>query len=255
MSAPPWQSAETTVYRSSPVGALLVIGDLLDVAVTVSPLQSASRPGTLRPVGEDRRMRTTLLRTTTVALTVPALVAGCQGSKPKTLSFLIGGGAMANTLADGDRVQVELTSKVTRGDIIAFDGDKAGGRWDQAVVSPNLPNVFFKRVIGLGGDTIICPPIAPGSQDCAAVVVNGKPLDEAAYTYGTGNDAVSATKVQHPTHAFAQAVVPAGQIFVMGDHRDDSIDSREEGTIAATSVIGKVIGIVAPSSAPVSHSP
>ena len=187
---------------------------------------------------------------------VPALLAtGCKSSGPKTQIYTIGGGGMANTFANGDKVQVELTTKVARGDIIAFDGDKAGGRWDTAVVAPNLPNVFFKRVIAVGGDTVECPPVAPGSNDCGAVVVNGKALDESGYTYGTGNDAVSATKVQYPTHTFASVTIATGQLFVLGDHRDDSVDSRQDGSIATTSVIGKVVAITAPSSAPVSHSP
>lgn len=212
----------------------------------------------LRQIGEDHGVRWTaraVVATLAVAV-VPALLAtGCKGSGPKTRIFAIGGGGMANTLANGDKVRVELTTKVARGDIIAFDGDKAGGKWDTAVVDPKLPNVFFKRVIAVGGDTVECPPVAPGSNDCGAVVVNGTALDESAYTYGTGSDAVSAVRVKYPTHTFASVTIASGQIFVLGDHRDDSVDSREYGSIATTSVIGKVIAITAPSSAPVPHSP
>ena len=215
------------------------------IAVTDGVKQHA-----LSTVREDLRVR----KTWWLLVAVSLVVVGCKGSAPRTQIYTIGGGGMANTLANGDKVKVELTTHVARGDIIVFDGNKAGGTWSRSVVRPDVPNVFFKRVIAVGGDTIACPPIAAGSNECAAVVVDGRPLAEAAYTYGTANDAVTAVQVPNPTHVFAPVTVPAGHLFVMGDHRDDSVDSREDGPIAAASVIGKVVAITAPTASPVPHS-
>jgi len=97
---------------------------------------------------------------------------------------------------------------------------------------------FVKRVIAVGGQTIQC---------CDArnrVLVDGKPLDEPYIYYLPG---------QQPKMApFAPVTVPAGRLFVMGDSRLNSNDSRFQGgggvngTIAITDVIGKARLIVLP---------
>ncbi|HVU74179.1 MAG TPA: signal peptidase I [Mycobacteriales bacterium] len=189
-------------------------------------------------------------------------------------AFYIPSGSMENTLKISDRV---LVNKVVydfrdphRGEIVVFNGKKAGNNWPnvrtdtevtpssgisrvlrdiQSFIGLGSPNDhdFIKRVIAVGGDTIECPPVsAADPNDCDGVVVNGVKLDESSYTYGTDSDGNTAIKTPHPTHAFNKTVVPKGELFVMGDHRDDSNDSRFNGTVKVSSVVGRAFVTVWP---------
>lgn len=102
----------------------------------------------------------------------------------------------------------------SRGDIVVFDPPPG---WSED--GQNVP--FIKRVIGLPGDTV---EIRDGS-----VLVNGTKLAE-PYVYDGA-----------PTIAYEASrwVVPAGELFVMGDHRAVSRDSRAFGPIPISSVIGR----------------
>ena len=118
--------------------------------------------------------------------------------------------------------------------------DKLTPRWDPykrgdiVVFSPPStwttdPTPFIKRVIGLAGDKIEI-------KDDGKVYVNGVPLDE-PYTYK------NAQGVNEPTVPLlpdtSSWTVPAGDLFVMGDHRQKSADSRAFGPIPASQVIGR----------------
>jgi signal peptidase I len=138
-------------------------------------------------------------------------------------SYRIPSGSMEKTLhgctpgCDDDRVLVNKLSYklhgIHRHDIVVF---KATGNWIAVVGGPED---IIKRVIGLPGDTVQCCD----SQE--RVEVNGVPQNE-PYVY------------QNNDYAFGPVVVPKGQLFVMGDHRSDSSDSRYNGTIPESSVIG-----------------
>ncbi len=107
------------------------------------------------------------------------------------------------------------------------------GRGDVIVFNPPLtwtsdPTPFIKRVIGLPGDTV-------DIRDDGMVYVNGVNLDE---TYLYANDA----GIQEPTTASLDQgswVVPENQLFVMGDHRQKSADSRVFGPIGTSDVVGR----------------
>ena len=168
--------------------------------------------------------------------------------------FSIPSGSMENTLLPGDRI---LVSKIVyrfrpieRGDIVVFSG---AGSWDPATPPPsnefvrlwddvtNLVGIsapgtdYVKRVIGLPGDHVAC---------CTngKVTVNGVPLDETSYIYP--GDAPSAVRFNE--------VVPAGRLWVMGDNRADSDDSRYrstapfDGTIPESAVVGRAFVIIWP---------
>jgi signal peptidase I len=148
--------------------------------------------------------------------------------------FFIPSESMENTLLVSDRVLVDKVtggfSDVQRGQIVVFDADGvlvAPGevpvptersliqRGADAVggalgLSQTAETDFIKRVIGLPGDRVAC------CDEQGRVTVNGVPLDESAYLFP--GDAPSLTTFD--------VVVPADRMWVMGDHRSASQDSR-----------------------------
>jgi signal peptidase I len=192
--------------------------------------------------------------------------------------FFIPSGSMENTLLVGDKVLVNKmvyhVRPIQRGDIIVFNGD---GSWNPPASSQgahrsviarvyddtlgalfrNIGGLFgtptdqvdyIKRVIGLPGDHVVC---------CNAkgqITVNGVALSESSYLYPGDRPS------QYPFNV----VVPAGQLWVMGDHRGDSADSRYHdcaypqrefcvpydrlGTVPESKVIGRAFMIIWPPS-------
>ena len=130
--------------------------------------------------------------------------------------------SMERTFLEGDYVLVDrLTprwSPYARGQVIVF---QAPPEWTK------LRDPFIKRVIGVGGDTVEV-------RDDGTVAVNGVVLDE-PYLF---RDATGAVEPTTPTGQ-ARWVVPADELFVMGDHRQMSEDSRVFGPISVSSVIGR----------------
>ncbi|TYB67275.1 signal peptidase I [Nonomuraea sp. PA05] len=144
-----------------------------------------------------------------IALLLQAFVVG---------SFYIPSVSMENTLLVNDRVFVnKLAGKPERGDIVVFKG------WNGEDT--------IKRVIGIGGDKVVC------CDKQRRITVNGTPLEEKSYLYP--ND--------FPSGDDFNVTVPAGKLWLMGDHRSASADSRahmEEpggGFIAEDDVIGKAV--------------
>jgi signal peptidase I len=173
-------------------------------------------------------------------------------------AFWIPSGSMENTLEINDRVLVNKivyhTRDIHRGDIVVFNGD---GSWDPGTVPVN-GNIFqqfasgfasmfgfghpgdilIKRVIGIPGDHVAC---------CDAegrVTVNGVPLSEQSYLYPGSAPSLSRFNI----------VVPPGRLWVMGDNRFYSDDSRDHqndpgnGTIPESAVVGRAFIIIWPPS-------
>ena len=168
-------------------------------------------------------------------------------------AFFIPSGSMEQTLhgcpgCKGDRVLVnKLVYKfrdINRGEIVVFNG--LDSFQAEVVVPPpangferfrrNLSNWlglgapgekdFIKRVIGLPGDTVAC---------CTNghVTVNGVELDE-PYVF------------EDDHQVFAEVKVPEGKLFVMGDHRSRSSDSRAHGPVPVDKVVGRAFAVVYP---------
>jgi signal peptidase I len=91
---------------------------------------------------------------------------------------------------------------------------------------------FVKRVVAVGGQTVSC--CDPQNR----VLVDGQPLTE-PYLYFQPN-------LGRTQQDFAPVVVPPGQLWVMGDNRNNSADARVHGPISTTDVIGKARVIVLP---------
>jgi len=174
-------------------------------------------------------------------------------------AFYIPSESMENTLLIGDRVivtkLVPSPIDLQRGDIIVFDDPD---HWLPAPIpiqrSPFanalnstltfvglLPsdegNHLIKRVIGLPGDHVVC------CDDNQKLTVNGVPLTE-PYLYP--GDA--------PSLQTFDITVPAGRVWVMGDHRSDSADSRPhdegsggaKGTVPESLIVGRALTVVWP---------
>jgi signal peptidase I len=98
-------------------------------------------------------------------------------------------------------------------------------------IAPSGGSDFIKRVIGVGGDTVAC------NNDVLSV--NGHVLNE-TYLY-PGSHPCSSDSFDNVTK-----VVPKGDLFVMGDHRDDSDDSRSNGFVPVKDVIGRAFVVIWP---------
>lgn len=139
--------------------------------------------------------------------------------------FAVEGESMMSTLHDGDRVLVNRLSyrlhDPRRGDVVVLK------RFDGASAERDL----IKRVIALPGETIEV-------RSCV-VYIDAVPLDEPYLDPeiqardGCGNDQTPVT-------------VPEGQVFVLGDHRGRSSDSRAFGTVPYDLLIGRAFVIIWP---------
>jgi signal peptidase I len=178
-------------------------------------------------------------------------------------AFFIPSGSMEQTLLIGDRVLVNKvvydTRTPKRGEVIVFSGpanwapenaidenpglfSRVGGTLGDLVgVSTAGKKDFIKRVIGLPGDRVSC------CDPDGRIYVNGKGLDEPYVTDNSPLDAPPDPRVCR-SRRFDEVVVPPGQLFVMGDHRAVSEDSRCRGVIPIDNVIGRAFVIVWPSS-------
>jgi signal peptidase I len=132
--------------------------------------------------------------------------------------------SMEHTLEPDQYVLVDkLTPRFDtykRGDIVVFTPPAA---WAQADGTP-----FIKRVIGVGGDTVA---IHDG-----AVYLNGTKLNEPYLFAVAPGDTPQPTTVAGDQNSW---VVPPGELFLMGDHRAVSEDSRVFGTVPTQQVIGR----------------
>lgn len=203
------------------------------------------RPSAPPPRGPFRRVVTIVLATAIVLTLVRSLLVQ---------SYVVPTASMEPTVRPGDRVLVSRvayrTGDIERGDVIVFNGSgvfepdlapagsglaSAGRAVAEALSLPVGSQDYVKRVIGLPGDHVVC---------CGAdgrLEVNGEPLDESYVKPG-----------DQPSTVEFDTVVPPGRLWVLGDHRSDSADSRAHlgdpggGTVPVGRVVGRVAGIYWP---------
>lgn len=140
---------------------------------------------------------------------------------------------MEQTLQVNDRVVVNHTAywfnSVTAGDVVVFNGRDSLSLEDKD---------FVKRVVGVGGDRVAC--CDPNGQ----ITINGEPLNESSYLYPGDSPSDFEFDVQ----------VPEGKLWVLGDHRSESADSRTQlgapggGFVSTSQVKGQVVAILWPPS-------
>jgi signal peptidase I len=189
----------------------------------------------------------------TVVLIVLALVVSAVVKTFFVQMFFVPSGSMRPLFVEDDRILVQKISywsrDVDRGDVVVFDDP--GGRWLGTEGVPRLSPVqkvlsevglyptgghLVKRVIGVGGDRVKC---------CDAqgrITVDGVPLSEKPYIMRGAT----------PSDRQFDVTVPQGRLWVMGDNRQNSEDSRFHqdlpggGTVPEKDVVGKVWAIVWP---------
>lgn len=205
-----------------------------------------------------RRRRQSLLREVPLTVLV-ALIVALMLKTFLVQVFVIPSGSMEQTIRIGDRVLVDkLTpwfgSEPGRGDVVVFK-DPGGwlesdhGHSSDGPVLRGVKSTFsavgllpsdneqdlIKRVIGVPGDTVEC------CDSQGRLIVNGTPVDEPYIAPGNA-----------PSRQTFKVTVPAGRLWVMGDHRDLSADSRYHmgnpggGTIPESNVVGRAFVIAWP---------
>lgn len=171
--------------------------------------------------------------------------------------FSIPSGSMEDTMQIGDRILVNRvvyhTRDVERGDVVVFDGADSFVPMSEVpqrnpitgalawvgqslgLMAPDSTD-FVKRVIGVGGDRVVC------CNADGALEVNGVPLDEASYLYPG----------DVPSTQNFDVIVPPGMLWVMGDHRSNSADSRAHmgdpggGFVPESKVVGRAMSVLWP---------
>ena len=158
-------------------------------------------------------------------------------------AFYIPSLSMVPTLEVGDRVLVSKISyelgEVSRGDVVVFDSPFVTEQESEPFFELARRTImeslglqlavtqdFIKRVIAIEGDVV---EISGGR-----VFVNGQPIDEPYLSDGT------------QMADYGPETIPVGTVFVMGDNRSRSQDSRRFGPIEASSIIGRAFARVWP---------
>jgi signal peptidase I len=178
--------------------------------------------GGLPPARQQRRLRKGVTRTAfwlLVGIATALLITSLAMVVLPIRGFVDSSPTMEHTISAGDHLFVTSGSAgIRRGDIVVLH---------VPATDTGAGNTFVKRVIGLPGDHVAC---------CDArgrVTVNGKPLDE---TYLYPGDP--------PSMMTFSVTLGKGQLWVMGDRRNISIDSRKWGPVSQSGVTGRVILVI-----------
>ena len=143
----------------------------------------------------------------------------------------VDGSSMEDTLHNADLLILsDLFYKPKQGDIVVFETDVNNSETDIQGTGYKFP--YVKRVIALGGQTVDIKENSEGKLD---VYVDGELLDESGYAVYKGGF------LNNPAYLDYPYTVPEGKVFVMGDNRNNSKDSRMIGSVDERCIIGRAI--------------
>lgn len=215
---------------------------------------SRSSVHVVQPGGHGRRRRQLPIWQELLLLLGVALVLAVVIKAFFMQAFYIPSGSMSDTLVINDRILVEKVSywgggEPERGDIVVFSDPDGWLDASEAQTATNpvtkVLEVFglyptgghlVKRVIGVGGDEVRC------CDKQGHIMVNGVPLHERAYL----------APGEKPSLIKFDVKVPPGYLWVQGDNRSNSADSRVHlgdpggGRVPVDTVVGKVFAVVWP---------
>jgi signal peptidase I len=249
------RDSQATDDQRDPVAALMGPGTEQDAAASADPASADPAAAAAGRRGKSwRQLMMIVVAAIIIMLLIKAFVVQV---------YRIPSASMENTLLTGDRVLVNKlvyhVRGIDRGDIVVFSGQ---GSWGTTTGAPDpappgdpllravddvladigvysTQTYYIKRVIGLPGDRVAC--CTDGK-----VTVNGIPLEETSYLFPGAS----------PSEERFSVVVPPGRLWVMGDNRALSDDSREhmfagspdQGTIPENEVAGRAFLIIWPPS-------
>jgi len=205
-----------------------------DSPLPSSPASTSPVPPT--PAPRCRRQRKSLAQELLETVLLTVILFGV--AKFSLQTFMVDGHSMDATLSDREYILVDRISYrfhaggyPTRGDIIVF------------VAPPDPTKDYIKRVIALPGD-IVSTRAVTGTNGAVVnhVFVDGVMLDE-PYIYRQGTLApidTTAMEFENCVQACSYKV-KQGEVFVMGDNRNNSYDSRSWGPLPIGNVIGRAL--------------
>lgn len=191
-----------------------------EASQVAGPAVGSPPPGDSRRPGPSRRRR---------VLAIGLLGAVLLTSRLVVEPVQVTSESMTPTLRPDDRVLVlraPFSGDVHRGDVVVVDGTAWERRQPSAAEGPPRASLegewLVKRAVALSGDSV--------ALEDGSLVVNGSPVDEPWVDL----ESVDGTY-------FGPVTVPQGEVFVLGDDRDRSVDSRTLGPVPLDAVRGRVL--------------
>ena len=187
--------------------------ELLDSAAPGATRQGLERQEAQRQ--RPRRRARRIVFWVLVGACVAAAAGGTISARDASAVFAVSSTSMEDTLRPGDLLVTNPAAPVHRGDIIVVDES-----------SPPQVGTYIRRVIGLPGDHVVC------CDASGRITVNGKLLNE---TYVYPGD--------KPSRTTFDVTVPAGEYWLMGDHRSIAYDSTSLGPLRVK-ILGSAVTVI-----------